>query len=274
MKCLFLCLAFVLSCQLTACSKQPIKADSEVSPQKQWFEYLQGQYVGEQQIESATTGVTYPYHIYLPAGYAEHSKKSYPVIYVLDGQWNFQAYAWAMERNKFSVIVIGLEHGPKDSDRRNIDYVLPGALTFTDFITKEFIPVVESDLRIDPKYRSFQGTSLGGVAAIVMMLQDDPSTPLFQNYLADDASFWSQPEQMIDLFSQRLASKNSVNSDLYLTSAFPLGNYFSVSAFLAELESSPIPDLNVYHEWYFTTHEKIITASIDDTLRLIYKPKS
>src|SRR5207248_1763307 len=41
-------------------------------------------------LKSSTTGRSYDLYIHLPADYARNKEKKYPVLYVLDGQWDFQ----------------------------------------------------------------------------------------------------------------------------------------------------------------------------------------
>ena len=248
---------------------------TQEAEKKVWSWYFKGQNVGKSLFKSKITGVTYPYHVYLPASYANNADKAYPIMYVLDGQWSFKGFANSMDRDNREVIVVAIEQGgPEGSNRRNIDYRLPGAMLYLDFFKQEFLPLIESTYRIDASNRSFQGTSLSGVITTALLFLDDHKTPLFKNYIAYDASYWDNPKLMKNLIEKRLQIDNRIESNLYLTTAFPLGNHFHVMNFIENLEQYAIPALNIYHEWYLVSHNGVLGASLDNTLELIYgKPK-
>jgi len=235
-----------------------------------WGEYFKGRYLGKSLFTSNITGVTYPYHVYLPASYENNTDKVYPIIYALDGQWSLGGLAISIDRDNRDIIVVAIEEGPEGSNRRAIDYRLPGATLYLDFFRQEFLPSIESTYRIDPNNRSFQGGSLAGIITTAFLFLDDHKTPLFKNYIAYDASYWDKPKLMQDIIQKRLQIENRIDSNLYLTTAFPLGNHFFVMNFIDNLEEYAIPGLNIHHEWYMVTHNNVFGASLDDTLELIY----
>ena len=243
---------------------------------KIWSWYFKGRNVGESFIESKITGITYPYHIYLPASYANNSDRNYPIIYVMDGQWNFKGYAYSMERDNREVIVVAIEQGGTEgSNRRMVDYSLPGAIPYLDFFRQEFLPLIESTYRINGNNRTFQGTSISGVVTTALLFLDDHERPLFKNFIAYDPAYWHNPKQMQTLIEKRLQINNRIESNLYITTAFPFfSNHFPVMDFIENLEDYAISGLNIHHESYLVSHNNIFGASLDDTLALIYgKPK-
>ena len=236
-----------------------------------WVNSLKGEYVGKSALNSAVMGIVYPFHVYLPASYHQNIDKNYPIIYALDGQWNFKTLVNHIEQKNLEVIVVAIEEGPPGSDRRAIDYRLPGAITYLDFFRQEFMPLIESSYRINANNRSFQGASFGGLAATVFMLIDDHQQPLFKNYLANDAPYWDQAELMQNLIEKRLLLENKIDANLYITSAFPLGNHLTVINFIEGVEKLSIPNLTIHHEWYMVHHDNILNASLENTLELIYE---
>jgi hypothetical protein len=256
----------VLSCLCSTVFAANGKTTQEVE-EKVWNWYFKGEVVEKSLFKSKIIGVTYPYHVYLPASYANNTDKAYPIMYVMDGQWNFKPFAYALESGKRDVIVVAIE----DSNRRSIDYSLPGAMLYLDFFRQEFLPLIESAYRIDTSNRSFQGFSLSGIISTALLFLDDPKAPLFKNILADDAAYWHNPELMQNLIEKRLKIDNRIESNLYLTTATPfMGNHFPVMNFIESLEGHDIPGLNIYHEWYLTTHGGVVWESVYDTLDLIY----
>lgn len=238
-----------------------------------WGECLKGNYVGKSVIESKITGVTYPYHVYLPASYEKNKDKVYPIIYTLDGQWNFKGFAYSIDSHDREVIVIGIEEGPTGSDRRSIDYRLPGAVLYIDFFRKEFLPLIEAQYRVDASNRSFQGTSFGGIIATAFLFLDDPKKALFKNYIVYDASYWDKPELLTAIIDNRLKKEEPINANLYFTTAI-IGNHFTVKSFMESIDDYAIPGLNTFYDWYFVTHNSVTGASMEDTFDLIYGKKN
>jgi hypothetical protein len=234
-----------------------------------WGNHLTGKTVENLAIRSTLTGVIYPYHVYLPASY-NTSEKTYPVIYALDGQWNFKGFTDLIDKDQRDIILISIEEGPKASGRRSIDYRLPGVKTYIEFFRQEFIPLIESKYRIDSNHRSFQGTSFGGIAATAFMFLDDAESPLFENYIAYDASMWDSPELLSGLIDARLAKNHPLKVKMFLTTALPLGNHISVKGFMKDLEERNIEGLNIDHRSYWVPHDGIAWESFENTLISIF----
>ena len=68
---------------------------------------------------SKITGIEYPYHVYLPVGYAASTER-YPLLVATDGQWSFPAFARMLDQRRKPMILVSIEQGP--GDRRAIDY--------------------------------------------------------------------------------------------------------------------------------------------------------
>ena len=136
---------------------------------------LQGDYF---RLDSAT--LQRPFHIYvrLPADYAT-SGKTYPVVYLLDGDSLFPMLAplhlfLTYDEPVPEAIVVGLAYGsfdPAAGNRRDTDYRAPplddgdasgGAAAFQRMLRDEALPAVESRYRVDPSRRILVGQSHGG----------------------------------------------------------------------------------------------------------------
>ena len=74
---------------------------------------------------------------------------------------------------------------------------------------------------------------------------------------------------MQNLIEKRLLIENKIDSNFYITSAFPLGNHLTVINFIESMEKRSIPNLTIHHEWYMVHHDNILNASLEDTLKLI-----
>lgn len=152
----------------------------------------------------------------LPKGYDKTTQK-YPVVYVLDGEWNFPIVAEAVKVLQDSdrmppSIVIGVTNSDRNRDfttKLNGNFKKPdfmkevgGADNFLDYLEKELVPLVDRTFRAEP-YRTLVGHSLGGLFAW-HSLASKPQ--LFQAYVILDASvFWDDGmvvKEVKDFFKQ------------------------------------------------------------------------
>lgn len=150
-------------------------------------------------IKSTSTGRTYDLYIRKPADFDESTNKDkkYPVLYLLDGQWDFKLLdsvigGLVYDRWMPDIVVVGITyHGdhPDYDALRAMDYTpTPGnakgsgnAPKFFNFLKTELIPFMETNYRGDPSHRILAGHSFGGLFTLYAMFTD-PS--LFWGYLA------------------------------------------------------------------------------------------
>lgn len=142
-------------------------------------------------------GQEYELQILLPSGYGK-SDKRYPVVYLLDSQWDFPLVTALYGQQYFDgfvpeLIIVGItwtgRHKNADSLRAR-DYVpthnteIPqsgGAPKFLSFLKNELFPFVESQYRIDKNNRTLMGCSLGGLFTLYALFAEPG---LFQQYVA------------------------------------------------------------------------------------------
>ncbi|HSL46145.1 MAG TPA: alpha/beta hydrolase-fold protein [Anaerolineales bacterium] len=149
------------------------------------------------QIESSKTGRSYDIYVRLPSGYEQNQKK-YPILYVLDGQWDFKlldSIYGGLVYDGFvpEMIIIGITYSGDDPDYgslRTMDYTpmhdlfFPGSgdgPKFFAFFKEELIPFVESTYRVDPSQRALMGGSFGGTFTLYAMFTEPT---LFSGYVA------------------------------------------------------------------------------------------
>lgn len=132
------------------------------------------------EFESQILGEKRKLRVYLPRGYRQHLDRSYPVLYVQDGQNIFERGAfgtWAAHhkldrltaRGEIEeLIVVAVDHGVG----RYEDYVPPEdgghAQLYGDFLVNELKPWVDERYRTlrGPQNTAIMGSSLGGLAAL------------------------------------------------------------------------------------------------------------
>ena len=149
-------------------------------------------------IKSTSTGRDYDLYIHIPKQYDKDQTAKYPVLYVLDGQWEFglvEQVVGGLVYDQYmpDVIIVGITYSGE-----NADYVGLRAMDFTPtpieelkgsgdgpkflkFLKTELIPFVEASYRVDPTRRVLTGGSLSGLFTLYAMFSD-PS--LFSGYLA------------------------------------------------------------------------------------------
>jgi len=150
------------------------------------------------QLKSSATGRSYDIYVRLPAGYAPDQNRDYPVLYVLDGQWDFKlldSIYGGLEYDGFvpEMLIIGIAYSGESPDfdsLRAMDYTpvqdtfIPGsgdAPRFLAFIKEELIPLIESNYRVNSSRRILMGSSFGGTFTLYAMFSEPE---LFSGYVA------------------------------------------------------------------------------------------
>ena len=149
------------------------------------------------QIRSSATGHSYDIYVLLPTDYAQYQKK-YPVLYVLDGQWDFKLldsiYGGLLYDGFIpEMIIVGITYSGANPDYnalRAMDYTpvsdisLPGssgASKFLAFFKAELIPFVGTNFRVDASQRVLMGSSFGGSFTLYALFSEPG---LFRGYVA------------------------------------------------------------------------------------------
>jgi predicted alpha/beta superfamily hydrolase len=145
-------------------------------------------------LTSAATGQEYKLLIHLPGDYT-HSNKTYPVLYLLDAQWDFPLVTSLYGQQYFDgflpgIIIVGITWGGKDPNPdalRARDYTptttrpqTGEARKFLSFIKEELTPFIESNYHASQSDRTLMGSSLGGLFTLYAMF-NEPS--LFYRYV-------------------------------------------------------------------------------------------
>jgi predicted alpha/beta superfamily hydrolase len=172
-------------------------------------------------IHSSIEQEEYELQISLPAGYEKGDKK-YPVVYLMDSQWDFPLLKALYGQQYFDgfipeMVIVGVTWGgvnPNPDSLRARDYTptnekrLPqsgGAAKFLSFLQKEVIPLVETTYRIDKNDRILMGCSLGGLFTLYTLFTEPG---LFQRYVAASPAFaWDN--EVIYRYEQKYFEKKS-----------------------------------------------------------------
>lgn len=148
------------------------------------------------------SGQEYVLQISLPAGYANSNKK-YPVVYLMDSQWDFPLLAALYGQQYYDgfipeLIIVGITWGgehPNPDSLRARDYTptkekrLPqsgGAEKFLSVIKDEIFPLVEKNYRVDTNDKTLVGCSLGGLFTLYTLFTHPD---MFNRYVAASPAF-------------------------------------------------------------------------------------
>ncbi|HEY6527224.1 MAG TPA: alpha/beta hydrolase-fold protein [Cellvibrionaceae bacterium] len=228
-------------------------------------------YVGSVQtnlsITSKITGITYPYHVYLPYNYSL-SAKSYSVIYGTDAQWVFPHFSQRLDVRNKDVIFVGIEEGPLNSNRRFDDFLGSGVSNYMSFFKTEFVPMIESTYRTNHE-RTYVGTSLGGLLGSSFLAKEPLGEPYFKNYLLFDGSFFALTEKDIQAEEERFNASKKLDVTLILTSASP-GNVNDVTVYEQRYESRQYEDFTIHRLRYLVPHNDVANPSFDEAIEFIY----
>jgi predicted alpha/beta superfamily hydrolase len=174
----------------------------------------------------------------LPKSYPKDNTRTYPVIYLLDGNAYFDAIAnftdtFVKKKKDFDdpiIVGIGYDNAYVMDSLRNRDYTYPLAIAadsfkisgqgdrFYEFIKSRVIPTIDSMYRTDKGNRTIAGHSLGGYFVLYSMLRQINEPTVFTNFVAASPSLYYHDKYLIKEIERNPAlQKNIENGKLYLT---------------------------------------------------------
>jgi len=161
--------------------------------------------------------------IRLPSDYSK-SKKSYPVLYRLDGDLDiFIETVGVVERLSFreeimsDMIVIAIKNTDRNRDMWPVKTTFsgskPGAMDFLSFIKTELIPHIDSKYRTTDD-RILCGQSLSSVFTIYSFLKE---AGLFDSYIACSAGFPDCEDYFTELANKMLKADTKHDVKIFMT---------------------------------------------------------
>lgn len=165
-------------------------------------------------------GQEYELQILLPGSYNQGTKK-YPVVYLMDSQWDFPLVKSLYGQQYYDgfipeLIIVGITWGgprPKPDSLRARDYTPTreerspqsgGADNFLTFMKQELFPFIETNYRAETNNRTIMGCSLGGLITLYALFKEPD---LFKNYVAASPAFgWDR--EVIYQFEKKFKDQN------------------------------------------------------------------
>lgn len=168
---------------------------------------------------SAVPDQEYVLQISLPSGY-EKSNKKYPVLYLMDSQWDFPLVTALYGEQYYDgfipeIIIVGITWGgihPNPDSLRARDYTptnqkgVPqsgGADKFLLFIKNELFPFIETNYKAEKDERILMGSSLGGLFTLYALFTHPD---MFNKYVAASPAYgWDN--EVIDQYEKKFVEK-------------------------------------------------------------------
>jgi predicted alpha/beta superfamily hydrolase len=149
-------------------------------------------------LESSATGRCYDLYIHFPGDYAQQPDKAYPVLYVLDGQWDFKLLVSVfggllIDGFVPEMLIVGVTYSGESPEYETLRLMddtpvaieqIPGsggAPKFLAFFKDELIPFIATNYRADSSQRILLGSSAGGLFTLFALFEDHK---LFSGYIA------------------------------------------------------------------------------------------
>jgi predicted alpha/beta superfamily hydrolase len=171
-------------------------------------------------------------YIKLPKYYKAEKDRSYPAIFLLDGDIAFPM-AWSVVRylqfGKYisDVIIVGIGYGgllySSNLSKRERDYNISeidgldesgGAAEFLNFIKEELMPFLELKYRMDNSNLTLSGHSLGGLFALYTLFSEPH---LFSNYIAGSPYISLDVEELLLLEEENKSQIEEAKCSLFIT---------------------------------------------------------
>lgn len=176
------------------------------------------------------TGQKYELHILLPGGYSTTHKK-YPVLYVMDSQWDFPLVKSIYGQQYYDgfipeLIVVGVTWGgvkPNADSLRARDYTPTkelrqpqsgGADKFLEFMEKELFSFVEKNYNAASNSRVLMGCSLGGLFTLYTLFTHPD---MFTGYVAASPAIGWDKEVLYQYEKTFSAQQPAASKKIYLT---------------------------------------------------------
>ncbi len=231
----------------------------------------------------------------LPEGYDQYTKTTYPVIYVLDAENNFNYLSSVyhyLSKEPFGVlpqaILVAIANTNRTRDltptkaskemnfagkKQTMFEESGGNAVFMKFIKDELYPFVEKKYRSNG-YKVLVGHSFGGLTAVNNLL----SEPFFNAYIANDPSLWWDKELMIKKAESTTADFKNIKFFLAQANNAEARNVkddeheIAIGKFKTLLEQQKLKNLQWKYGFYQNDdHGTVPLPGNNDGLRFIFK---
>jgi predicted alpha/beta superfamily hydrolase len=195
------------------------------------------------ELKSSLVNQEYHLYIHLPRTYwDEKTRKSYPVMYLLDAQWDFPLVTAIYGSQYYDgfldeIIIVGITWGgenPNYDELRVRDFTsvqdsvvlqTGGAAKFLSALKEKIIPFVETEYPVKKNDRGLMGSSLGGFFTLYAMFND---TQLFNRYIVSSPALRYRNRIAYQYESDYAEKNTNLSANVFMV----LGEYEDVNEFM------------------------------------------
>ncbi len=194
----------------------------------------QGMCVGSETrfLNSKINDKHYKLYISLPDGYETQKNEKYPVLYALDGQYDFASIvsiqgSLRYDRHSPELIIVGVSYAGENPDYEALraNDMTPTALPqiknsgdaeqFTAVFRSEIIPFIDKEYRTQTENRTLTGTSFAGLYTHYALFK---ANDLFHNFVICNPSYWYDNGYAFTLEKDYSKSNDSLKANVFLVS--------------------------------------------------------
>ena len=237
-------------------------------------------------------GENYSIQVSLPFGYYS-SHKSYPVLYVLDGDYAFGitkgiADLLMIGKEIKGIIVVGISYGKGVfawSIKRTRDLTpghdtifakgqnTGGADNFLKFVQYELFPAVNKNYRTDPDSSAICGESLGGLLNSYILWKQPE---LFKGYIIISPSLIWNNKSVLKLESEYFVNHKELNKAVYIAYGSLDSKEVIISPATELIQMIQTHNYNglrlVTRVFEGETHMSVPSVAITNGLKTLFKP--
>ncbi len=238
-------------------------------------------------IDSKLLNETRFYNVYLPASYETSNQINYPVVYLIDGDYNFHHTTGLIEQLSSisekipEMIVIGIADNGHNNYVNNCtpfdEKNNPGGQSekFLDFITTELKPQINKNYK-SSEYDILIGHSFGGLFTINALLSNPES---FNAYISISPSLWWNDYETENKVTPFYEKYDSIKRFLFLSLANENGmgvlgffNQLDINSFADEYYKNKPLGLNyTFKHFPDENHNSVGLISVNQALKLLFK---
>lgn len=249
-----------------------------------FFPFLNGQSLGDATISTERYSIfsnhlkeDRTFQIYLPQSYFFSDRGNYPVIYLIDGDYNFHYDVGLVEMLSSvggkipEMIVVGITAKGSEVYQKNCaptDSTAAGgnANNYMAFIEKELKPYIKKNFRVSA-YDILIGHSMGGLFTTNYFLENPTH---FDTYIAIDPSLWWNNYVMADRADSIFQQTEGLAANLYISLANTQG--MGVRNFVGVLDKYFPGDPHWEFLYYENeNHGSVHWVTIKDALEKLFK---
>lgn len=244
--------------------------------------YCQSITIGERfQLDSEVLRESREYLVHLPGSYYHSEKTNYPVVYLLDGEYNFNYVAGLLDQMSSisgqipEMILVGISDKGTNRYRDNMTSEMEDDLfneksgnanSFMLFLENELKVAVSEKFRTLP-YEILIGHSMGGLFTINCLLR---KPDFFDAYLAISPSLWVNDNIIENKADSLLNIDPALNKFAYITLADE--HRMGVYSFIDILENTAPEGLDWHFKKYENeNHNSVGLVSIRDGLLSLFE---